>query len=91
MAFLCLSDKRIEGISQERNVGYIIDAACLQLQTSGLPEKGHSSCTYKHTVNRSINAFWIQVRARILHVSVAIIHHCLQHGTLALFCMKYNN
>lgn len=31
VAFFCLSDKRIEGISQERNVGYIIDAAQLQL------------------------------------------------------------
>lgn len=27
VAFLCCSDKRIEGISQERNVGSIIDAA----------------------------------------------------------------
>lgn len=35
VAFLGLSDKRIEGISQERNVGYIIDAAQLQLLMSG--------------------------------------------------------
>lgn len=91
MVFFCLCDKRIECISQERNVGYIIDATCLQLQTSGLPKRGHSSCTYKYTVNRSISAFWIQVRARILHVCVAIICHCLQHDSLALLCMKYNN
>lgn len=31
VTFFCLSDKRIEGISQERNGGYIIDAAQLQL------------------------------------------------------------
>lgn len=31
VAFFCFSNKRIEGISQERNVGYIIDATQLQL------------------------------------------------------------
>lgn len=31
VAFFCLSDKRIEAISQGRNVGYVIDVALGQL------------------------------------------------------------
>lgn len=67
VAFLGLSDKRIEGISQERNVGYIIDAAQLQLLMSGSLKWGYSSrrCNSIQKVNKW--TIWIQVRTGISH------------------------